>query len=77
VGYETWLGATENEKDKDTNRESLDQMDYTLLMGDVGPKLFHLVYFICKYKEVKAGKSLCTRFDQGTTVVEVICRSSD
>jgi hypothetical protein len=70
------LGTTENEKVKDTNRESLDHMYYTLLMADVSPKLFHLVYFICKYKEVKAGKSLPTRFDQGTSVVEVICRSS-
>jgi hypothetical protein len=31
-------------------------MDYMLLVREVSPKLFRQVYFICKYKEVKAGK---------------------
>jgi hypothetical protein len=43
-------------KAKNTNRESWDEMDYMLLVREVSPKLFRQVYFICKYKEVKADK---------------------
>jgi hypothetical protein len=32
-------------------------MDYTFLMGNVSPELLQNIYFMCKYKEVIAGKS--------------------
>jgi hypothetical protein len=41
---------------KTKTEKSWDWVDYTLLMRDVSPELLH-VYFIRKYKEVKADKS--------------------
>jgi hypothetical protein len=52
------LGETEHEKrQKHTQRKSWDWMEYTLLMGNVSTELFQHIYFMYKYKEVKAGKS--------------------
>jgi hypothetical protein len=56
-----------NENDKDTNREKtgwngLHAPDEILRY--VSPELLQNVYFIFKYKEVKAGKSLCIRARQ-------------
>jgi hypothetical protein len=44
-------------KTKTQIEKSWDQMDYTLLMRDMSPELLQHVYFICKYKEGKGGKS--------------------
>jgi hypothetical protein len=39
-------------------------MDYMLLMGNESSKLVQRVYFMCKYKKVKADNSSCIKVRQ-------------